>query len=87
MPTNMPEKDFYSQTGEFPTGAWRKAKSGMGNATAKGTVNFEIDFEKLYGASTPAVDTQFIHAVIPESAGLPVNAPKNSGNSKSKKGY
>ncbi len=82
------QKEFYSQSGEFPTGTWRKAQSGMGNTTAKGTFDPEIDFSELYGATTPATDVQFINSIIPESAGLPDDAPKTGGNSsKGKKGY
>jgi hypothetical protein len=83
------QKDFYaSESGaQFPSGTPKKAVSGNGNTTSKGTFTPEIDFEKLYGATTPATDAQFVNAIISESAGLPKAAPKNSGNSKPKKGY
>jgi hypothetical protein len=83
------QKDFYaSESGaQFPSGTPKKAVSGNGNTTSKGTFTPEIDFGKLYGAVTPAMDTQFIYAILPEGNSLPKAAPKNSGNSKSKKGY
>lgn len=85
MPTDMKQSEFYSRDGEFPVkGSSRKATSGMGNTTAKGAFTPDIDFAELYGASTPEVDRQFIHAIVTDAAGLPTAAPKNG---KSKKGY
>lgn len=82
------QKPFYAEGQETAMqGKMRKAVSGNGNTTAKGTFTPEIDFGKLYGAVTPAMDTQFIYAILPEGNSLPNAAPKNSGNSKSKKGY
>ena len=84
------QKPFYAEGQETAMqGKMRKAVSGNGNTTAKGTFTPEIDFEKLYGATTPATDVQFQHSIITESGGLPDAAPKSKGNGKSKpkKGY
>ena len=82
------QKPFYAEGQDTPAvGKMRKAVSGNGNTTAKGTFTPEIDFEKLYGATTPAIDTQFVHAILPEGNSLPNAAPKSKGNGNSKKGY
>lgn len=78
------QKDFYQRGHEdMSKGKTAKAKSGQGNTTAKGTFTPDIDFEKLYGATTPAVDTQFINSIVTESAGLPTAAPKTGKGKKS----
>lgn len=80
------QRDFFAEGVKTPMeGKMAKASSGEGSPTSAGKTWTDIDFEKLYGSTTPMVDTQFQNSILPDPKGVGDNMKGKIG--KGKKGY